>query len=77
MIGDGHIYIVYDANGRALRRHYRMRIHAKDKADKIGGTVGVIPNAVRRKENAEEKPKEEKEAEAPEEKGEIQGEAEL
>jgi len=70
MKGDGHLYIVYDANGKALARPYRMRGMAKEKARKIGGSVEVILDGVKRK----EKEKEEKETEA---QGNLEGETEL
>lgn len=48
MKGDGHIYIVYDANGKSLPRPYRMRGLAKQKALEIGGTIEVVPQGVRK-----------------------------
>jgi hypothetical protein len=56
--GDGHLYIVYDAKGKVYPRTYRMRALAKAKAEKLGGTVRVIPDGVARKERSEAPPEE-------------------
>lgn len=47
MKGDGHLYIVNDANGKPLRHGYRIRYIAEHKAAEIGGHVDIIPNGAK------------------------------
>jgi hypothetical protein len=75
MKGDGHLYIVRDANGTALPRTYKMRGLAKEKARSIGGTVDIIPDGVRRKVDAG-LDRESQEAPSQEAQGKGEGEAE-